>query len=132
MRECADGLGEFADWSLLEALGDEEMLRRVDVVQPVLFAVMVSLAALWRSWGVEPTAVCGHSQGEVAAAYVAGGLSLRDAMRVVALRSRLIMGLSGSGGMLSVPLAASEVSDRLTSGAVGCRRERSAFDGRVG
>ena len=60
-------------------------LDRVDVVQPVLFAVMVSLAAQWRALGVHPDAVLGHSQGEIAAAYVAGALSLRDAAKVVTL-----------------------------------------------
>ncbi|WP_157851396.1 acyltransferase domain-containing protein, partial [Streptomyces halstedii] len=73
---------------LAEALGSESLLARVDVVQPVLWAVMVSLAEVWRSFGVVPDAVVGHSQGEVAAACVAGGLSLEDGARVVALRSR--------------------------------------------
>ena len=73
-------------------------LDRVDVVQPVLFAVMVSLAQLWRSVGVVPDAVIGHSQGEIAAAYVAGGLSLEDAARVVTLRSRLLVQLVGCVG----------------------------------
>ena len=77
-------------------------LDRVDVVQPVLWAVMVSLAALWRSVGVVPDAVIGHSQGEIAAACVAGALSLEDAARVVALRSRLLVGLAGAGGMVSL------------------------------
>src|SRR3978361_1843929 len=62
--------------------------ERGDVVQPALFAVMVSLARLWRSFDVEPTAVVGHSQGEIAAAHVAGALSLEDAARLVALRSQ--------------------------------------------
>ena len=75
---------------------------RVDVVQPALWAVMVSLAELWRSLGVVPDAVIGHSQGEIAAAYVAGALSLEDAARVVALRSRLLVQLSGAGGMVSL------------------------------
>ncbi|HEX4703823.1 MAG TPA: beta-ketoacyl synthase N-terminal-like domain-containing protein, partial [Pseudonocardiaceae bacterium] len=86
MAECADALAEFVDWSLLDELRGE--LARVDVVQPVSWAVMVSLAALWRSYGIEPAAVVGHSQGEIAAACVAGGLSLRDGARVVALRSK--------------------------------------------
>ena len=60
------------------------VLERVDVVQPVLWAVMVSLAAVWESAGVAPSAVVGHSQGEIAAAVVAGALSLEDGARVVA------------------------------------------------
>ncbi|MEV7013827.1 SDR family NAD(P)-dependent oxidoreductase, partial [Streptosporangium sp. NPDC051022] len=90
MTECAAALSEFTGWSLLDALDDETALARVDVVQPVLWAVMVSLAALWRSAGVEPVAVVGHSQGEIAAACVCGALSLADGARVVALRSRAL------------------------------------------
>ena len=66
-------------WRCCAASPDAPTLERVDVVQPALFAVMVSLAALWRSLGVEPDAVVGHSQGEIAAAYVAGALTLEDA-----------------------------------------------------
>ena len=102
MDECASALAEFVDWSLLDVLGDEAALARVEVLQPALWAVMVSLAALWRSWGIEPVAVLGHSQGEIAAACVAGGLSLRDGACVVALRSRAIAALAGTGGMLSI------------------------------
>ncbi|HEY8984096.1 MAG TPA: type I polyketide synthase [Streptomyces sp.] len=103
MRECADALAEFIDWDLYEALADADALERTDVVQPALWAVMVSLAALWRSYGVEPDAVIGHSQGEIAAAHVAGALSLRDSARVVALRSKIALAhLAGSGGVVSV------------------------------
>ncbi|MGV9856767.1 SDR family NAD(P)-dependent oxidoreductase, partial [Streptomyces sp. NPDC003442] len=77
--ECAAALAPYVDWPLAEVLrggeGSAEALERVDVVQPVLWAVMVSLAELWRSYGVEPAAVIGHSQGEIAAACVAGALS---------------------------------------------------------
>nr|WP_318306323.1 SDR family NAD(P)-dependent oxidoreductase [Amycolatopsis sp. MEP2-6] len=100
MVECAAALEKFVDWKLLDAL--EGDLERVDVVQPVLWAVMVSLAKVWRSYGVEPAAVVGHSQGEIAAAVVAGGLSLEDGARVVALRSKAILRLSGLGGMVSL------------------------------
>ncbi|RZQ63966.1 SDR family NAD(P)-dependent oxidoreductase [Amycolatopsis suaedae] len=89
---CARALAPHLDWSVTDALGsdDPDSLSRVDVVQPVLWTVMVSLAAVWRSYGVRPAAVVGHSQGEVAAAVVAGGLSLEDGALVVARRSRLI------------------------------------------
>ncbi|MFI0817945.1 type I polyketide synthase [Streptomyces sp. NPDC021098] len=115
--ECADALAEFTDWSLVDVLRgaeDAPSLERVDVVQPVLFSVMVSLAELWRSLGVRPSAVVGHSQGEIAAACVAGILSLRDAARVVALRSQAIgRVLAGKGGMVSIALPVSEVRERI-------------------
>ncbi|MFC0111196.1 type I polyketide synthase [Kibdelosporangium aridum] len=114
MRECAAALAPFTDWSLLDVLNDEAALSRVDVVQPVLWAVMVSLAAAWESLGVTPGAVVGHSQGEIAAAVVAGGLSLSDGARVVALRSQAIAaGLAGAGGMLSVAAPLDDVTGRL-------------------
>ncbi|TDV56134.1 type I polyketide synthase [Actinophytocola oryzae] len=105
---------EWAVWPVLRGEADAESLERVDVVQPVLWAVMVSLAALWRSCGVLPAAVVGHSQGEIAAACVAGALSLADGARVVALRSRAITALSGLGGMVSVSLPAAEVEELLS------------------
>ncbi|WP_143570700.1 SDR family NAD(P)-dependent oxidoreductase, partial [Streptomyces acidiscabies] len=98
----------------LEVLGDEGALGRVDVVQPVLWAVMVSLARVWRSLGVVPAAVVGHSQGEIAAACVAGGLSLGDAARISAVRSRMIAGsLAGRGGMVSVGLPRAEAESLI-------------------
>ncbi|GGS99908.1 type I polyketide synthase [Streptomyces cinerochromogenes] len=112
MRECAAALGRVVDWSLLDVLRGEPgapTLERVDVVQPALFAMMVSLARLWESYGVRPTAVVGHSQGEIAAACVAGALSLEDAARIVALRSRSLVSLAGRGGMVSVSLPDAEV-----------------------
>ncbi|WP_370593024.1 SDR family NAD(P)-dependent oxidoreductase, partial [Streptomyces sp. NBRC 110028] len=113
MAACEEALAPFVDWSLRDALGDGAMLERVDVVQPVLWAVMVSLAGLWRHYGVEPVAVVGHSQGEIAAASVAGALSLRDGARVVALRSKALPALSGRGGMVSVALPREEAERRL-------------------
>jgi acyl transferase domain-containing protein len=110
--ECAEALAVYLDWSLADALGDASMLERVEVIQPALWAVMVSLADVWRSYGVRPDAVVGHSQGEIAAACVAGGLSLADGARIVALRSRALAGLPG-GGMVSVALPADQVRERL-------------------
>ncbi|WP_396136940.1 type I polyketide synthase [Amycolatopsis sp. 505] len=116
LDECAVALSSFVDWELREVLADAEALGRVDVVQPALFAVMVSLAELWRSFGVVPDAVVGHSQGEIAAAVVSGALSLEDGARVVALRSRAILALAGRGGMVSVAAPWETVEARLTDG----------------
>ncbi|WUR70185.1 type I polyketide synthase [Streptomyces violaceus] len=117
MARCGEALAPFVGWSLVDVLGDEEALGRVDVVQPVLWAVMVSLAGLWRSVGVEPAGVVGHSQGEIAAACVVGALSLEDGARVVAGRSAVIASsLAGGGGMLSVALPVGVVEGRLGGG----------------
>ncbi|GAA2986038.1 type I polyketide synthase [Streptosporangium longisporum] len=113
---CARAFARHTDWSLTAVLrGDAGAppLERVDVVQPVLFAVMVSLAAMWRAAGVRPDAVVGHSQGEIAAAYVAGALSLADAARIVTLRSAAIARIAGNGGMVSVALGADELAEVL-------------------
>jgi acyl transferase domain-containing protein len=120
MAECAAAVDRHTDWSLLDVLRGvpgAASLDRVDVVQPALFAMMVSLAALWRSHGVEPAAVVGHSQGEIAAAAVAGALSLEDAALVVTLRSQAIaVDLAGRGGMVSVSAPIAEVAKRLPDG----------------
>ncbi|MCI3934402.1 SDR family oxidoreductase [Streptomyces sp. AN091965] len=115
--ECAAALEPWVDWSLVDVLrgdAEPELFERVDVVQPASFAVMLGLASVWESVGVRPDAVLGHSQGEIAAACVAGALSLEDAARVVALRSRAIAaGLAGRGGMASVSLSEVEAAARL-------------------
>ncbi|WP_307663418.1 SDR family NAD(P)-dependent oxidoreductase [Streptomyces sp. V1I1] len=119
LRECAEALAPHTDWDLMQVLsGDPKApgLDRVDVVQPALFAMMVSLARLWRHHGVEPAAVIGHSQGEIAAAHLAGALSLADAARIAALRSKAITRLAGTGGMLSVQLPADRTRDHLIDG----------------
>ncbi|MGW1227006.1 type I polyketide synthase [Streptomyces sp. NPDC002530] len=119
LAECESALAEFVDWSLTDVLREAPgapPLDRVDVVQPASFAVMVALARLWSTFGVEPAAVVGHSQGEIAAACVAGILSLRDAARIVCLRSRAIAELAGPGAMASVTLPAARVGELLTDG----------------
>lgn len=103
-RESLEQTGELlerhVDWSLVEELLADEgksRLHETAVVQPAIFAVQVALAALWRSWGVTPAATVGQSLGEVAAAHVAGALSLEDAVRVVFHRSRLMQTTAGRG-----------------------------------
>ncbi|GAB3823444.1 type I polyketide synthase [Dactylosporangium cerinum] len=115
IRECEAALSGLVDWSLTDVLcgADGWWLERVDVVQPVLWAVMVSLAAVWQWLGVTVAGVVGHSQGEIAAAVVAGGLSLIDGARVVVVRSRVLRALSGLGGMLLVGTAADRVGPLL-------------------
>ncbi|MCW3046746.1 MAG: hypothetical protein JWO74_1030, partial [Solirubrobacterales bacterium] len=116
MQACADALAPHVDFDLegvLRGAEGQPPLEYVHVIVPALFAVMVSLAALWRSLGVEPAAVVGQSHGEIAAAYVAGGLSLEDAARVAALRSRAVHALSGRGGMVAVSLSAEAMARRL-------------------
>ncbi|MFG2197077.1 type I polyketide synthase [Streptomyces sp. NPDC048639] len=117
MEACGRALSPFVDWSLSEVVRDGAELVDVDVVQPVTWAVMVSLAAVWRASGVEPSVVVGHSQGEIAAAVVAGGLSLEDGARVVALRSKAIRAIAGRGGMVSVAQSEAEVEELLSGWA---------------
>ncbi|MDI5937985.1 beta-ketoacyl synthase N-terminal-like domain-containing protein, partial [Micromonospora sp. DH15] len=113
---CADALQPYLDWSLRDVLSGREgapRLDRSDVVQCATFAVVAALAALWRSMGVEPDAVMGHSQGEIAAAYVAGALTLPDAARVVALRGRALLSVAHTGGLVSVARSRSDVDELI-------------------
>jgi polyketide synthase 12 len=131
IEACEEAFSEFVDWSLtgvLRGAPGAPGMDRVDVVQPVLFAVMVSLAELWKSIGVSPDAVIGHSQGEIAAAYVAGALSLRDAARVVTLRSKLLRSLAGPGGMLSIACSTERARELLAP--YGNRVSIAAVNGR--
>ncbi|WP_455551126.1 SDR family NAD(P)-dependent oxidoreductase [Amycolatopsis azurea] len=125
LAECERALESFVDWKLSDVLGGE--LESADVVQPALWAIMVSLAAVWEAAGVRPDVVVGHSQGEIAAATVAGMLSVEDGARVVALRSKSLKVLAGLGGMLSVSAAASDVEERL--GGWGDRLSLAAVNG---
>ncbi|MGC4765424.1 type I polyketide synthase [Micromonospora sp. DT46] len=116
LTACAQALAPYVDYPLLDVLREvpgAPSLDRVDVVQPALWAVLVSLAELWRSHGVEPDLVVGHSQGEIAAATVVGALSLADGARVVALRSRAIAAVSGGGGMAWIGAPVDLLVERL-------------------
>ncbi|MGR4884286.1 acyltransferase domain-containing protein [Streptomyces sp. LARHCF249] len=104
------------DWSIEDELcaGEESsQLTRIDVVQPVLFAVEVALAALWRSWGIEPDAVIGHSMGEVAAAHVSDALGIEDATRIICRRSLLLRRAAGQGAMLACELTMDQARELL-------------------
>ncbi|MFF8732400.1 type I polyketide synthase [Streptomyces sp. NPDC015171] len=114
IAECARALEPWVDWNLTDVLRGEApagLLERTDVTQPAAFAVMVGLAAVWAAAGVVPDAVVGHSQGEIAAACVAGALPLADAARLVALRAQVIAErMSGHGGMVAVALPETETA----------------------
>lgn len=121
LERCDEVMRHFVDWSLLEELATDEAnsrLDQVDVIQPAIFAVQVALASLWRSWGIEPDAVVGQSMGEVAAAYVAGALSLEDAACIICRRSRLAKETSGQGRMVVVSLPLAE-AQRVCASAAG-------------
>jgi acyl transferase domain-containing protein/surfactin synthase thioesterase subunit len=117
LESCDEVIRTHGGFSVLEQLAAAEprsRLGEIRVVQPVLFAVELALSALWRSWGVEPDAVIGHSMGEVAAARVAGILSLEDAAKVICRRSRLLQQVAGKGAMALCELAMPEAQRALS------------------
>ncbi|MCG8416520.1 MAG: SDR family NAD(P)-dependent oxidoreductase [Proteobacteria bacterium] len=117
LHACDAALRPHTGWSLISRLLDEDgepSLDRIDVVQPVLFGMAVSLASLWRSWGIEPDMVVGHSQGEIAAACVAGALSLDQAALAIARRSRLLGRIAGQGAMAVIGLPGHQLEPRLS------------------
>ncbi|GAB5522531.1 MAG: type I polyketide synthase [Roseivirga sp.] len=104
------------NWSVLAELQADSSVSRLDdvaVIQPVIFAVQVGLAALWESWGIKPDGVSGHSMGEVAAAYVAGILTLEDAIQVICIRSQQLQSLKGKGAMLATELTKEQALEML-------------------
>jgi acyl transferase domain-containing protein len=113
---CDAALKPWVSYSVLSVLrGDPEgpSLERVEVVQPTLFAMSIGLVAAWRALGLNPSAVVGHSQGEIAAAVVAGALSLAEGAKIVALRSQLLSRVKHRGGMAVLALSVSQASERI-------------------
>ncbi|WP_197041558.1 type I polyketide synthase, partial [Chondromyces apiculatus] len=116
LEACDGAIRREAGFSVCEVLQAEdsaERLEAIEVVQPVLFAVEVALSELWRGYGVEPSAVVGHSMGEVAAAHVAGVLTLREAVVIICRRSRLLKKVSGQGVMALCELSLAEAESEL-------------------
>jgi myxalamid-type polyketide synthase MxaD len=110
---CEQAMSPHIEWSLVDkfsangggARGDSAWMDQIDLLQPTLFALQIGLAAVWRAWGIEPDAVVGHSMGEVAAAHVAGVLSLDDAARIICRRTQLLRRVRGEGAMGVVELS---------------------------
>ncbi len=109
-------LKEHAPWSLLEELEKPEEASRVsetEIAQPAIFALQVALARLWESWGVRPAAVVGHSVGEIAAAHISGMLTLKDAVKVIYHRGRLMQRATGFGKMASLDLPLDKAKEAI-------------------
>ncbi|WP_231384346.1 type I polyketide synthase [Mycobacterium sp. UM_WGJ] len=119
LAACDNALFPHLGHSILKELaaqdGPEERskLKDIGILQPTIFAIQVALAALWRSWGVEPAAVVGHSLGEAAAAHVAGALSLDDAARVICARARMLRGVRGRGAMMVTETTMAEAQELI-------------------
>lgn len=119
-RKTLEDIDQFlkplAGWSLIDEMNrDEEssQINRTNIAQPAIFGLQVALAGLWKSWGVEPSKVVGHSVGEVAAAYVAGIYTLEDAVKVIYHRSRLQDTTGGHGRMVAVGITESEAKKAI-------------------
>src|SRR5262249_5745782 len=116
VQEIDDLLQPLAGWSLREEMTRPEAESRIDhtdIAQPAIFALQVALTELWKSWGVQPAKVIGHSVGEVAAAYCAGVYSLEDAVQIIYHRSRLQNGTGGNGRMLAAGVSAAEARQAI-------------------
>lgn len=118
LEECDAAIRARAGWSVIDALREapsRSQVHRTEIAQPVIFALQVALARLWSSWGVRPDAVCGHSVGEIAAAFVAGALTLDDAARIAVERGRVMEQVTGQGRMVAINLPSSEVGEFLSA-----------------
>ncbi|MBE2181581.1 MAG: SDR family NAD(P)-dependent oxidoreductase [Chthoniobacterales bacterium] len=117
MEECAEAMAPHARFSLLEELArDEETTRlaETEIGQPAIFAMQIALAKLWESWGVTPSAITGHSVGEIAAACVAGILPLEEAARIIVVRARAMQDCGRHvGAMLAVGLDEEKAADLI-------------------
>ncbi len=116
LEEIDTYLKPLSGWSLIEEMTrDEEssQINSTSIAQPAIFGLQVALAELWRSWGVEPSKVVGHSVGEVAAAYVAGAYTMKDAVTIIYHRSRLQDQTGGIGRMVAVGISQAEAKKAI-------------------
>ena len=115
IARCNSAIRSEAGWSVRELLEVDTDWENsgIEKIQPALFSIQIALAALWSSWGVRPAVLVGHSVGEVAAAYVAGAISLEDAACVICRRSALMTRFAGQGEMALVELSLEEATKAL-------------------
>ncbi|HEX4274405.1 MAG TPA: type I polyketide synthase [Bryobacteraceae bacterium] len=115
LERCDAAIARHVSWSAIDLVrgNDTAWLEDISVIQPMLFAIQVALAALWRSWSIEPAAVIGHSMGEIAAACVAGLLDVEDGAAIICRRSRLMRTVRGRGAMATVELSVAKVEKAL-------------------
>ena len=109
---CAQAFSKYVSWNLIEELNGADY-DRLDVIQPVLVAVEIALGKLWESKGITPDIVVGHSMGEVAAAYLAGMITLDEAALIICTRSTLMKQTSGQGAMMATDLTFAEAKEKL-------------------
>lgn len=112
--ECDRAARQYIDWSIHDALTADEESSRIGetrYLQPTMFALQVALVELWRSWGIEPDAVVGHSMGEIAAAHVSGALSLSEALKVICHRARIQHEADPTGGMMFVAVSETQAGE---------------------
>lgn len=118
LEACAAVIRKESGISILDEIAadaDGSRLVEIDIVQPLLFAIEVALATLVMSWGIQPSYLVGHSMGEVAAAHIAGVLSLEDAAKVICRRSALLKRIRGQGAMGLVELPMAEVEQAIVA-----------------
>jgi acyl transferase domain-containing protein/acyl carrier protein len=112
IEACDKAMRPWAKFSLMDELNRPEAetkMQRTEISQPAIFAMQMALAVLWQSWGIQPAAVVGHSVGEVAAACVAGILTLDQAAKIIVLRGRFMDECAAAGGtMLAVGMSPDE------------------------
>ena len=130
LDQCADLLRPELAVPLIDVLWGNatHLLDETAYTQPALFAIEYSLAELWRSWGIEPGAVLGHSIGEYAAACVAGVFSLADGLKLIAARGRFMQSAGGNGSMAAV-LASEERVREVLAGLYLSWPKQFAADG---
>lgn len=122
IERCDAEFQRYAHWSLMEALSASEAdsrMEETEVAQPTNFAIQIALAELWRSWGIQPDAIIGHSAGEIAAHYLAGALSFEDAVCIIYHRSRLQQKTSGMGRMLAVGMTTETLNQAVHDAGSG-------------